>query len=231
MTESGGASAEPVGWWGRQRTWQKVAWIVGGAFVVLVVLGGLFGEVPEDSNQPAAATTTSEPEATTTPPETSTPEATTTTTVAETTTTQVAATPVSTTTTTEAVPGIGDPVRDGQFEFVVTGTESPGKVYKPEGLLDDEAVGTWFIVFVTVENIGDREQGFAAGDQKILWQGREFSADDFTWNGTNFEDLNPGVVLEATVMFDVPEGFPESGEGTVLELHDSFLSGGVNVHL
>ena len=45
------------------------------------------------------------------------------------------------------------------------------------------------------------------------------------------EDLNPGVVIEPTVMFDLPDGFPKLGTGTTLELHDSAFSGGVNVSL
>jgi hypothetical protein len=134
-------------------------------------------------------------------------------------------------TTQPDLPGIGDPVRDGKFEFIVTGIEEPGNVYDSEDLLNDEAVGEWFIVFMTVENIGDQEQTFSAGDQKVLWDGKEFTAEGFTWNGTSFEDLNPGIVLEATVMFDMPASFPEGGIGSVLELHDSAFSGGVNVYL
>lgn len=122
-------------------------------------------------------------------------------------------------------------MRDGKFEFVITGIEEPGKVYDPDNLLEDEANGVWFIVLMTVENIGDQQQSFFAGEQKLDWDGKEFTAADFTWNGTSFEELNPGVTVEATVMFDVPENFPDAGAETVLELHDSFLSFGVNVFL
>lgn len=137
-----------------------------------------------------------------------------------------------TTTTTEAgLPGIGDAVRDGKFEFVVTSVEQPGDVYQPQGLLRDEANGTWFVVHMTVENVGDAEQTFFAGNQRILWDDKEFGAETLTWHGTNGDDLNPGVVVDATVLFDLPDGFPTDGAGTVLELHDSGLSGGVGVHL
>lgn len=71
----------------------------------------------------------------------------TTTTAPETTTTAQ-----ETTTTQADLPGIGDPVRDGKFEFIVTGIEEPGK---------------------------------------IIWDGKEFDAEGFTWNGTNIEELNP----------------------------------------
>ncbi len=33
------------------------------------------------------------------------------------------------------------------------------------------------------------------------------------------------------MLFDMPPAFPEGGAGSVLELHDSFLSGGVLVYL
>ena len=183
--------------------------IVVGAFLVLAVAGSIAGE-SETSDQAASDTTVTDSE----PPD-------------ETTSTQAEAT-----TTTEAgLPGIGDPVRDGQFEFVVTGVEEPGTIYQPEGLLKDEANGTWLVVHVTVENVGDREQAFLTGNQKILWDDKEYGGEGFTWNGTNAEDLNPGVVLEATLMFDLPDGFPSLGAGTTLELHDSAFSGGVNVSL
>ena len=84
---------------------------------------------------------------------------------------------------------------------------------------------------VTVENVGDRERAFFDGNRKILWDDKEYGGEGFTWNGTNAEDLNPGVVLEATLMFDLPDEFPTLGAGTTLELHDSAFSGGVNVSL
>lgn len=211
------------GWWSRKKTWQKVLLIIGGVFIALIVLGAFLPEVEEVSDAAAGSTTTVAQVVTTTegeiPGETTTTAPKTTTTAQETTTTQA------------DLPGIGDPVRDGKFEFIVTGIEEPGKVYNPEDVLEDEAIGEWFIVFMTVENIGDQEQSFFADNQSITWDGKEFGAEGFTWNGTSIENLNPGIILEAIVMFDVPASFPEGGVGTVLELHDSALSGGVNVYL
>ena len=211
MTRPGGT--EPIAgqdnWWRRRKTWQKVLLIVGGVFIVLAVAGSIAGE-SETSDQGASDTTPADSE----PPEV------TTSTAAETTTTSAA-----------GLPGIGDPVRDAQFEFIVTGLEEPGRFYQPEGLLKDEANGAWLVVYVTVENVGDRERAFLAGNQKILWDGKEYGGEGFTWHGTNAEDLNPGVVLEATLMFDVPDGFPNLGTGTILVLHDSAFSGGVDVSL
>ena len=130
-----------------------------------------------------------------------------------------------------ALPGIGDEVRDGKFAFVVTAIENPGDVYDPDNVLADEAVGTWLVVHMTVTNIGDRQWSFSSGDQRLLWDDKTFSAESFAWNGTSFENLNPGLTLEAIVLFDVPEGIPEAGTGAVLELHDSVFSGGIEVYL
>ena len=201
--------ADQGNWWQRRKTWQKVLLIAGGVFLVLAAAGSIAGE-SETSGQAASdtAATGSQP-----------PDATTSTEAEATSTTQPRA------------PGVGDPGRDGQFEFVVTGIEEPGAVYQPEGLPKDESNGSWLVVHVKVENVGDREQAFLTGNQRILWDNKEYGGEGFTWNGTNAEDLNPGVVLEATLMFDLPDGFPRLGTGTILELHDSAFSGGVNVSL
>jgi hypothetical protein len=222
-------------WWQRRKTWQKFALGVLGVFIIGVVGGSIFGD-SETGDESAASTTSTVGTSTTandgesvTTTSTVGPDTTTTTTDAPTTTTTTTEAP--TTTTTEALPGIGDEVRDGKFAFVVTEVEDAEKVYDPEGVLEDEAVGVWFIVHMDVTNIGDEEQTFFAGNQAVTWDGKEFSAAGFTWNGTSAEAINPGLSLEAVVMFDVPDAFPEGGVGSVLELHDSAFSGGVNVYL
>ena len=183
--------------------------LIAGVFLVLAVAGSIASE-SETSRRAASdtAATGSEPA-----------EATTSTEAEATSTTQLRA------------PGVGDPGRDGQFEVVVTGIEEPGAVYQPEGLPKDEANGSWLVVYVTVGNVGDREQAFLTGNQRILWDDKEYGGEGFTWNGTNVEDLNPGVVLETTLMFDLPDRFSRLGTGTTLQLHDSAFSGGVNVSL
>ena len=135
------------------------------------------------------------------------------------------------TTTVAGLPGVGDTVNDGKFAFVVTGVEQPGDVYSPGGVIKDESNGDWFVVFMTVENTAENEQTFFAGDQRLLWDGKEYGAETLTWHGTNGKDLNPGVSAEGVVLFDLPDGFPRNGEGTVLKLHDSAFSGGVELHL
>lgn len=122
------------------------------------------------------------------------------------------------------------PVRDGKFEFTVTGIEQPGREYGV-GTLADEAVGTWFVVHLTIENISNVPKTFLSDDQDLIWGNRRYTAEGFTWSTDNHIELNPGLKVEATILFDVPRDFPREGFGTLLELHDSFLSGGVTVQL
>lgn len=188
-------------WWKRRKRWQKVAIGAAGA-VVVIAIGVNAGGGGTDSGVETGAPASDTPTAEAPPGDSG-----------------------------ETVPGIGDEVRDGKFAFVVTGVESPGAEYNPDDSIVDEATGTWFIVGIDVTNIGDEEQTFSAGNQKLVWEGKELSATDFAWHGTNFEDVNPGLTVGATVMFDVPDTFPVDGSGATLVLHDSSLSGGVELGL
>lgn len=186
------------------------ALLIVGASVVVLIVGSIVGSDTGSNQSPTSAQPRSE--ATTT------------------TTTRIATT---TTTTTKPPPkraGIGDPVRDGKFEFVVIDVEQPGKILGSGGL-EDEALGTWLIVRIKVTNVSDEAQSFFAGNQKLTLGAATYDAASFTWSGTALEDLNPGLSFEAIVPFDVPESFPRDGTGAVLTLHDSAFSGGVEVWL
>lgn len=220
MTTEPEAPEVQGGWWSRRSTFVKILIIGGGIFLVLMIIAGLTGGSSDDTASGETTTTAGTDTTTAGGDSSATTSGETSTTVAE-----------STTTTPAGLPGIGDPVRDGKFEFVVMEIEEPGDIYDPDDVLEDEAKGKWFIVHMTVENIGDEQQSFFAGNQKVLWDGKELVAADFAWNGTSIETVNPGLVFDAVVMFDVPEAFPEGGKGTVLQLHDSALSGGVTVGL
>ncbi|MFH5212269.1 DUF4352 domain-containing protein [Antrihabitans sp. NCIMB 15449] len=128
-------------------------------------------------------------------------------------------------------PGIGVPVRDGKFEFIVqsfeAGVPSVGASYVTE-----EAQGQFVLVKLTVRNVGDREQSFTMSAQKLLdGAGRQYSVDDMATitldQGTAFEQVNPGNSVDATIVFDVPAGTIPSQ----IELHDSLFSGGTTVAL
>lgn len=132
----------------------------------------------------------------------------------------------------ETSAGIGTPVRDGNFEFTVTGVEA-GVTDIGNDVIGEQAQGQFVLVSVTVTNIGDEAQSFS-GDNCPLFdsEGREHSAD--VGNSIYLEDsnsiyteVNPGNTMDAVVLYDIPaDATPAS-----IELHDSMFSGGVTVSL
>lgn len=128
---------------------------------------------------------------------------------------------------------IGDPVRDGKFEFTVNSVEC-GEAELGDDILSTTAQGQFCMVSLTVENIGDEPQSLFGDNQYLLdTQGRQFSADTEAQlyleeaQLTIYEEVNPGNSVEGTVVFDVPEDVELAG----IELHDSAFSGGVTVEL
>lgn len=128
--------------------------------------------------------------------------------------------------------GIGDTVKDGDFDFTVTKVEAGPKVI---GTADFGAKpqGKFVLVHVKVTNHGDQAGTFFGDNQKLKDQkGREFSADSeaaiyLDDAQSLLEEINPGNTLTGVVIFDVaPDATPTS-----LELHDSAFSGGVTVNL
>ncbi|MDO5503666.1 MAG: DUF4352 domain-containing protein [Actinomycetia bacterium] len=130
------------------------------------------------------------------------------------------------------LPGIGDPVRDGKFEFVVTGVEDGGTEIGSE-YFGEEAQGRFHLVHITVTNIGTEAQGMFSGNQKVKdEQGRTFESNSSAVilmddNDLWITDINPGNSLSGTLIFDMPEG----ATPVEIELHDSAFSGGVSVAL
>lgn len=130
----------------------------------------------------------------------------------------------------KATAGIGDAVRDGKFEFTITEVETGIDAVGDE-FLGKEAQGQFVFVYVTVENIGDEAQLFDGSSQYLIdTEGREHSSDGeaafYVENSDSFlTEINPGNTVEGIVVFDIPaDATPAS-----LNLHDSFLSGGVEV--
>lgn len=133
---------------------------------------------------------------------------------------------------TKKAAGIGDKVRDGKFEFVVTGMDcSKSKVGNQ--YLSAKAQGKFCIIGITVTNIGEEAQLFTGGEQLAYAGKTEFkndSAAELYANSdsqTFLEEINPGNSVEGNLIFDVPK----KTTLTEIELHDSFLSGGVRVSL
>ena len=133
----------------------------------------------------------------------------------------------------KAAAGIGDPVRDGKFEFVVknvkTGVDSVGNE-----ILSEKAQGQFVLVDLEVSNIGDEAQIFFDSEQKLFDdKGRSFASNSsaaISIEGNAdvwLSEINPGNTKKGTIVFDMPRG----AKPTSIELHDSMLSDGVTVSL
>jgi hypothetical protein len=131
-----------------------------------------------------------------------------------------------------AGPGLGDPARDGKFEFVVKSV-SCGKTRVGNSTFGEDAQGVFCQVKLTVKNIGDKAQLFDGSSQKAFdAKDTEFSNDAAAElyagsNNTFLQEINPGNAVAGTLLFDVPKGT----KLVRMELHDSAFSGGVQVRL
>ena len=96
-----------------------------------------------------------------------------------------------------------------------------------------EAKGEYCIAEVTVENTGDESQLMDGSSQYLYIGDKEYSADsdailaDKRAEAFFIEEINPGLSVDGIIVWDVPVGSSPDR----LELHDSFLSGGVEVTL
>jgi Domain of unknown function (DUF4352) len=124
-------------------------------------------------------------------------------------------------------------VRDGKFEFVVSGMDC-GIRRIGSDYLNEEAQGQFCIVSLTVQNTSATCRRRSSGRNQYLFNaaGQRFDAD--TAAGIYLDDsesfierINPGNSLSGKVVFDVPpDAVPVS-----IELHDSAFSGGAMVEL
>jgi hypothetical protein len=130
-------------------------------------------------------------------------------------------------------PGVGDAVRDGKFEFVVDRLDcSRTKV----GLehFERTADGKYCVISMSVRNIADESQYFLGHAQKAFdAAGQGYGNDEIAGVYANrdtqtfLRKLEPGERVTGKLVFDVPK----TVKLTTLKLHDSLLSGGVEVRL
>jgi Domain of unknown function (DUF4352)/Protein of unknown function (DUF2510) len=132
-----------------------------------------------------------------------------------------------------AAPQLGQAVRDGKFSFTVTAVKCGIAQVGTSEFLTQKAQGQYCRVSLKVANIGNEAQTMFANNQYLFdTKARKFSADP-TANLYDdsaklmFEEINPGNSIKGYVFFDVPKGTKVSK----LELHDSMLSGGIDVRL
>jgi hypothetical protein len=136
-----------------------------------------------------------------------------------------------------SVPGVGDKVRDGKFEFVVTKIRHADSVGDTQDGLGETAQGRFLIVSLKVTNIGNQSQTLDDSSQYLYdTSGRKFSPNSAadldlggvsSQNSTWFQDINPGNTVHGRIAFDMPRG----DKAANIELHDSMFSEGVTVKL
>ncbi|MEU4562676.1 DUF4352 domain-containing protein [Actinoplanes sp. NPDC023936] len=133
----------------------------------------------------------------------------------------------------ERAAGVGDPVRDGKFEFVVSRVDCSRTSFGIEQL-KRTAEGRYCVVSLSVRNIADEPKYFLGLAQKARdTTGAEYGYDEIAGlyanrdTGTFLEKLEPGDRVTGELVFDIPA----RRRLAVLELHDFPLSGGVTVTL
>lgn len=121
---------------------------------------------------------------------------------------------------TKEVAPPGSAVRDGKFEFEVLGV---GRSATKDGLFSPEtAKGEYFSVTLRVTNIGDKAQTFFASNQYLMIGDKKYDASSSLSDDSWREELNPGLSIDATVVFDIPP----TEMPTAIQVHDSLFSGG-----
>jgi hypothetical protein len=129
--------------------------------------------------------------------------------------------------------GLNTPVRDGKFEFTVTGITCGVATVGDNPYLQKTAQGQYCILAVNVKNIGDKAQTLFSANQKVLVDGKEYSADDAATlyaapNGQGWlSEINPDNSVNGKIVFDLPKGVTP----IIAKLHDSAYSGGATVKL
>lgn len=137
------------------------------------------------------------------------------------------------TATGDKTAGLGQPARDGKFEFTVSKVDCT-KTKIGTDLLGQTAQGKFCLVTLKVKNIGDEAQLFDASSQKALDKaGTTYDADGgaalyVNKNAETFlNNINPGNQIQGVLPFDVPK----TVSITQLELHDGPFSDGVKVNI
>ena len=103
-------------------------------------------------------------------------------------------------------PGIGEPVRDGSFQFVVQGVRRASAADDVGPLEPD---GERILVDLTVTNIGLQPARFFNDSASLVIDGKQHSADTMAsvyLSPESAEDIQPGLSIDVATPFDVPVG-------------------------
>ena len=181
-----------------------VVWKVCGGAVAFLVVANLISGLGDDDKSTSTAASRTTTERTTPLPRPTTAA------IKPAEALKPAPTPVQVTPPAPPVSGLGKPVRDGKFEFVVSSWDA-----------------TTSTAFLTVTNIGDRPQSVAVSAQYLLDKADRKFEPEFDWTSDlALADLNPGQAVSGSLSYILSGAVPDR-----MELHDSIFSGGVDVPL
>jgi len=140
----------------------------------------------------------------------------------------------------EPAGGIGDPVRDGQFEFVVKSFECDVKMpgmeqfseFAPDATTTTDLDMRYCVADLHIRNIGTEPRPFTGVEQRVY---AEDSDEPYVGMPDIFDvsmqesggEIRPGQTLDAKVYFAVPKNVKPA----LLDLHDFVTSGGVTVRV
>jgi len=132
---------------------------------------------------------------------------------------------------TRTGPQLGQPVRDGQLEFVVRSVRC-GVTQLGSGTLASLAKGQYCLLRVEVTNVKDQSRRLYEPVQKLRdsagdEHGAVFSARLYFPEQTLWDEVRPGDAVSGTMVFDIPA----DRRAVAIELHDGIASGGVTVRL
>lgn len=135
----------------------------------------------------------------------------------------------------ETTASVGQPARDGKFEFVVNSMKCGETTVGTNQYLQAKAQGQFCRVNLSIKNIGTESQSMFADNQKLVDStGKQYSYSSSATiyaapdnNSTWYDEINPGNTVTGDILYDVPAGVTP----VTAILHDSAYSGGVKVSL
>ncbi|HZB51628.1 MAG TPA: DUF4352 domain-containing protein, partial [Mycobacteriales bacterium] len=130
-----------------------------------------------------------------------------------------------------AGPQLGQPVRDGQLQFVVRSVQC-GVTQLGSGTLASVPDGQYCLLRLDVTNVKAQSRRLYEPVQKLRdsagdKHGAVFSARLYFPDQTLWDEVRPGESVRGTMVFDIPA----DRQAVALELHDGIASGGVVVRL
>lgn len=130
-------------------------------------------------------------------------------------------------------PGVGEPARDGAFEFVVQEVDCGSQTIGND-IFNREADGQYCLVGLRVTNIGSQSSRLNDGNQRLYdADGKEYRVLSearfylFGSGETLWDEVNPGNTVSGSLVYDVPDHF----RPFTIHLKESQLSAGIAVRL